>query len=41
MMNSKGSDTEKINVIEEGKKIRIDEVFKHIKIISKSLKSQI
>ena len=35
MMNSQRRDTEKINLIEEGKKIGIDEV------INKSLKSQI
>ena len=34
-MNSQRRDTEKINLIEEGKKIGIDEV------INKSLKSQI
>ena len=35
------SDTEKINLIEEGKKIGIDEVIKHNEIVNKSLKSQI
>ena len=35
MMNSQRSDTEKINLIEEGKKIGIDEV------VNKSWKSQI
>ena len=35
MMNSQRSDTEKINLIEEGKKIGIDEV------INKPLKPQI
>ena len=34
-------DTEKINLIEEGKKIDIDEVIKHNEIVNKSLKSQI
>ena len=38
-MNSKRSDTEKINLIAEGKKICIDEVIKHNEIINKSLKS--
>ena len=40
MMNSQRSDTEKINLIEESKKIGIDEVIKHNEIIKKSLKSQ-
>ena len=39
MMNSLRSDTEKINLTEEGKKIGIDEVIKHNKVINKSLKS--
>ena len=38
--NQRG-DTEKINLIEEGKKIDIDEVIKHNEIVNKSLKSQI
>ena len=38
MMNSQRSDTEKINLIEEDKKIGIDEVMKHNEIINKSLK---
>ena len=38
MMNSQRSDTEKINLIEEGKKIGIDEVIKHNEIINNSLK---
>ena len=38
MMNFQRSDFEKINVIEEGKKIGIDEVIKHNKIINNSLK---
>ena len=41
MMNSLRSDTEKINLTEEGKKIGIDEVIKHIEVINKSLKSHI
>ena len=41
MMNSQRSDTEKNNLIEEGKEISIDEVIKHNEIINKSLKSQI
>ena len=40
MMNSQRSDTEKINLIEESKKIGIDEVIKHNETIKKSLKSQ-
>ena len=38
MMNSQRSDIEKINLIEEGKKIGINEVIKRNKIINKSLK---
>ena len=41
MMNSLRSDTEKINLTEEGTKIGIDEVIKHIEVINKSLKSHI
>ena len=41
MMNSQRSDTEKINLIEEGKKIGIDEVIKCNEIINNSLKSQL
>ena len=41
MINSQRSNTENINLIEEGKKIGIDEVIKHNEIINKSLKSQI
>ena len=37
-MNSQRSDTEKINLIEEDKKIGIDEVMKDNEIINKSLK---
>ena len=33
-MNSQRSDSEKINIIEEGKKIGINEIIKHNKIIS-------
>ena len=36
MMSFQRSDFEKINVIEEGKKIDIDEVIKHNKIINNS-----
>ena len=38
MMNSQRSDTEKINLIKEGKKIGINEVTKRNKIINNSLK---
>ena len=38
MMNSQRSDTEKINLIEEGKKIDINEVVKRNEIINNSLK---
>ena len=38
MMNSKRSDTEKTNLIEEGKKIGINEVIKRNEIINNSLK---
>ena len=38
MMNSQRSDTEKINLIEEGKKIGINEVIKCNEIINNSLK---
>ena len=38
MMNSQRSDTEKINLIEEGKKIGIDEIIKCNEIINNSLK---
>ena len=41
MMNSQRSDTEKINLIEEGKKIGIDEIIKHNETINNSLKSKI
>ena len=38
MMNSKRSDAEKVNLIEEGKKIGINEVIKRNEIINKSFK---
>ena len=38
MMNSQRSDAEKINLIEEGKRIGINEVMKRNKIIGNSLK---
>ena len=41
MMNSQRSDTEKINLIEEGKRLDIDEIIKHNEIINNSLKSKI
>ena len=41
MVNSQRSNTKKNNLIEEGKKIGIDEVIKHNKIINNSLKSKI
>ena len=41
MTKSQRSDTEKINLIEEGKKIGIDEVIKCNEIINNSLKSRI
>ena len=41
MMNSQRSDSKKINLIEKGKKIGIDEAIKHSGIIKKCLKSQI
>ena len=37
MMNSQRSDTEKINLIEEGKKIDINDVFKWNEIIRNSI----
>ena len=39
MMNSQSSDSEKMNLIEEVKKIGIDEGIKNNEIINKSLKS--
>ena len=41
MMNSQRSNTEKINLTEEGKKTGIEKVIKHNEIINKRLKSQI
>ena len=41
MMNSQRSDAEKINLVEEGKKIGINEVIKHNEFINNSLKYQI
>ena len=41
MMNSQRSDTEKIDLIEEGKKIGVDDVIKQNEIINKSFKSHI
>ena len=38
MMNSHRSDAEKVSLIEEGKKIGIDEVIKRNEIINNSLK---
>ena len=38
MMNSQRSDVEKINLIEQGKKIDINEVIKQNKTINNSLK---
>ena len=38
MMNSQRSNIEKINLIEEGKKIDISELIKHNEIINNSLK---
>ena len=41
MMNCHRSDVEKINLIEEGKKIGISEVIKRAEIINNSLKPQV
>ena len=38
MINSQRANAEKINLIEEGKKIGINEVIKHNKIVNSSLK---
>ena len=38
MMNSQRSDAEKVNLIEEGKKIVINEVIRRNEIINNSLK---
>ena len=40
-MNKQSSDTEKINLIEKGKKLGIDEIIKLNETISNSLKSKI
>ena len=40
MVNSQRINTKKKNLIEEGKKIGIDEVIKHNKIINNNLKSK-
>ena len=37
-MNSQRSDAEKVNLIEEGKKIGINEAIKHNEIINNNLK---
>ena len=41
MMNNQRNDTEKNNLIEERKKISIDEAIKHSEIINECLKSHI
>ena len=41
MMNSQINDVEKISLIEEGKKIGINEVIKHNEIINNNLRPQI
>ena len=41
MMKSQRGDSEKINLIEEGKTIGIDEVIKHNEVINNNLKSQV
>ena len=41
MMNNQRSETEKINLIEEGKKIGIDGIIKHNEINNNSLNSKI
>ena len=41
MMNSQSSDAEKIDLIEEGKKIGIDEVIKRNELINNGLKPQL
>ena len=38
MMNSQGSDLEKISLIKEGKKISINEVIQHNEFINNSLR---
>ena len=41
MINSQRSDTEKINLIEEGNEIGINGIIKHNEIINNNLKSKI
>ena len=41
MMKSQRSDSEKINLIEEGKNIGIDKVIKRSELINSSLKSEV
>ena len=41
MMNSQRSDTEKNYLIEEGKKVGVDEIIKRNEIINNSLKSKV
>ena len=41
MMKSQRSDTEKNNLIEEGKRIDIDKIIKHNEIINNNSKSQV
>ena len=41
MINSQSSNAEKINLIEEGKKIGIDEVIKRNELINNGLKPQL
>ena len=41
MMNSQRSDSENINLLEEGKKIGINEVIKRNEVINNNLKYQI
>ena len=41
MMKSQRSDTEKNNLIEEGKRTSIDKIIKHNEIINNDLKSQV
>ena len=41
MMKSRRGDTEKNNLIEEGKRIGIDKIIKYNEIINNDLKSQV
>ena len=41
MRNSERSDSQKVNLIKEGKKIGINEVIKRNEVINNNLKSQI